>query len=328
MRLSEVAAATALVADRILCMAGRLPFRAFSRRCYVGRHGNESTVLVQRSPPCYSNGSRSYATDANPNPPLGLKNSSNNRLARCALVGARGYTGQALIELFNNHSNIDLQHVSSRELAGQKVKGYGKRDITYRNLSLDDIRHMSGNDEIDCWVMALPNGVCKPYIDAIESAGSNRSVIVDLSADHRFDEHWTYGLPELVDRAKIARSNRISNPGCYATAAQIGIAPMLKYLGGQATIFGVSGYSGAGTKPSPKNDVRNLTDNLIPYSLTDHIHEREISSQLGHSVAFVPHVAVWFAGIHVCLPIPLINFTDDRSIRYRSHCQKSLHRGT
>ena len=94
-------------------------------------------------------------------------------------------------------------------------------------------------------------------------------------------------------------NSKIANPGCYATAAQLGIAPLLDFIGGQPTVFGVSGYSGAGTKPSPKNDVNNLTNNLIPYSLVDHIHEKEISRQLGTEVAFIPHVAVWFQGIHV-----------------------------
>ena len=244
--------------------------------------------------------SRSYATTTNPNPPFGAKNSSNTQPARIALIGARGYTGQALIDLLNRHPHMDLRHVSSRELAGQKLKGYSKRDITYENLSADDVRRMEERGDIDCWVMALPNGVCKPFVDAIEQAGGNHSsLIIDLSADYRFDSKWTYGLPELVDRSKIAKATRISNPGCYATAAQVGIAPLIPHLGGQPTVFGVSGYSGAGTKPSPKNNVENLTNNLIPYSLTDHIHEREISSQLGVPVAFVPHVAVWFQGIHV-----------------------------
>ena len=48
--------------------------------------------------------------------------------------------------------------------------------------------------------MALPNGVCKPFVDAINEAGKPEAVIVDLSADYRFDSSWTYGLPELVDR--------------------------------------------------------------------------------------------------------------------------------
>jgi len=246
----------------------------------------------------FGTSSRTYVTITNPNPPFGAKNSSNTQPAKVALIGARGYTGQALIALINSHPYMDLQHVSSRELAGQKLKGYDKREITYKNLSAEDVRRMEERGEIDCWVMALPNGVCKPFVDAVDQ-GKKQSVIVDLSADYRFDDNWTYGLPELVDRSKIAKATRISNPGCYATAAQIGIAPLISQLGGQPTVFGVSGYSGAGTKPSPKNSVENLRDNLIPYSLTDHIHEREISTQLGTSVAFIPHVAVWFQGIHV-----------------------------
>jgi N-acetyl-gamma-glutamyl-phosphate reductase/acetylglutamate kinase len=173
---------------------------------------------------------------------------------------------------------------------------------------------MEENGDVDCWVMALPNGVCKPYVDAIDSVGRN-SLIVDLSADYRFDANWTYGLPELVDRSTIAKSTRISNPGCYATAAQLGIAPIIPHLGGQPTVFGVSGYSGAGTKPSPKNDVENLTNNLIPYSMTNHVHEKEMSSQLGIDIAFIPHVAVWFQGITHTINIPLSQEMTSRDIR-------------
>ena len=273
--------------------------RAYSTSTSSPREVNSLRNSRRQSKKLYPIPRRTYATSTNPNPPFGSKNSSNTKPARVALVGARGYTGQALINLLNAHPNMDLQHVSSRELAGQKLKGYEKRDITYENLTADDIRRMEERGEIDCWVMALPNGVAKPFVDAIEQGGNNQSVIVDLSADYRFDSRWTYGLPELVDRSKIAKATRISNPGCYATAAQIGIAPLISHLGGQPTVFGVSGYSGAGTKPSPKNNVENLTNNIIPYSLTDHIHEREISVQLGESVAFIPHVAVWFQGIHV-----------------------------
>ncbi|TQS37242.1 hypothetical protein Golomagni_02291 [Golovinomyces magnicellulatus] len=260
--------------------------------------------------------SKGYATTTNPNPPFGKKNSSNFQPAKVALIGARGYTGQALISLLNTHPNMDLCHVSSRELVGQKLKGYEKREITYENLTVEDVCRMEKNAEIDCWVMALPNGVCKPFIDAINQGKSSRgSLIIDLSADYRFNNDWTYGLPELVDRSDISKAVRISNPGCYATAAQLGIAPLLPFIGGQPTIFGVSGYSGAGTKPSPKNDVKNLTDNIIPYSLTDHIHEREISTQLGISVAFIPHVADWFQGIHHTISIPLSKAMSSRDIR-------------
>lgn len=228
--------------------------------------------------------------------------------------GARGYTGQALINLLSSHPHTDLRHVSSRELAGQKLKGYTRRDITYDNLSHDDVRRMAEKSDIDVWVIALPNGVAKPWVDAIDGTKSD-SLIVDLSADYRFDSSWTYGLPELIDRSKITSAKRISNPGCYATAAQVGIAPLVPFISATPTVFGVSGYSGAGTKPSPKNDVQNLTNNIIPYSLTDHIHEREVSTQLGRDVAFIPHVASWFQGIHHSISIPLSAPMSSRDIR-------------
>ncbi|KAJ5123063.1 hypothetical protein N7448_009160 [Penicillium atrosanguineum] len=282
--------------------------RAFSSTSNVLR------ATRAKRPAVAVNAFRTYAT-TNPNPPLGEKNASNPQPAKVALIGARGYTGQALISLLNAHPNMDLRHVSSRELAGKKLQGYEKREIIYENLSPDDVRKMSANGDIDCWVMALPNGVCKPFVDAVDEGSQSGNVIVDLSADYRFDDKWTYGLPELVDRSHIARATRIANPGCYATAAQLGIAPLVPFLGGQPTVFGVSGYSGAGTKPSPKNDVNFLTNNIIPYSLTDHIHEREISAQLDASIAFIPHVAVWFQGIHHSISIPLAKEMTSRDIR-------------
>ncbi|KAJ6786263.1 hypothetical protein PWT90_00803 [Aphanocladium album] len=285
-----------------------------------------SRVIGPRTPsmspsPMHQQRSRGFATSTtNPNPPLGKKNATNTVPARVALIGARGYTGQALIDLLNAHPNMDLRHVSSRELNGQELQGYDKRKIIYENLSAEDCGRLEKEGKIDCWVMALPNGVCKPFVDAIDAASSgksahDKSVIVDLSADYRFDSQWTYGLPELVRRSEISQAKRIANPGCYATAGQVGIAPILEHLGGQPTIFGISGYSGAGTKPSPKNDINQLRDNLMPYSLTGHIHEREMSSQLGASVAFVPHVASWFRGIHHTINIPLNKTMTSRDIR-------------
>jgi N-acetyl-gamma-glutamyl-phosphate reductase/acetylglutamate kinase len=304
-------AASGMSASMQQSSSQRQQARAFSTS--ARRPASKISRIIPQS---FGSSSRGYATTTNPNPPFGAKNSSNTQPARVALIGARGYTGQALINLMNAHPNMDLRHVSSRELAGQKLKGYEKRDITYENLSAEDVRRMEERGEIDCWVMALPNGVCKPFVDAInEGKGPQNSVIVDLSADYRFDSKWTYGLPELVNRSDIAKATRISNPGCYATAAQLGIAPLVPFLGGQPTVFGVSGYSGAGTKPSPKNDVSNLTDNIIPYSLTDHIHEREISNQLGVEVAFIPHVAVWFQGIHHTISLPLKEKMTSRDIR-------------
>lgn len=227
---------------------------------------------------------------------------------KIALIGARGYTGKNLIDLVNKHPFLEIAHVSSRELCGQKLQNYTKSSITYENLSLDDIKTLEKNKAVDIWVMALPNKVCIPFVKAIESVDNcATSKIIDLSADFRFvnEDEWKYGLPELTSRSLITSAKKISNPGCYATGTQLSIAPLNEIMDGLPVVFGVSGYSGAGTKPSPKNDVENLKDNLIPYALTDHIHEREVSKRLGRNVAFIPHVGQWFQGISLTVSIPL-----------------------
>ena len=56
---------------------------------------------------------------------------------------------------------------------------------------------MQKNGEVDCWVMALPNGVCAPFVQAVDEGQVDKSLIVDLSADYRFTDEWTYGLPGM-----------------------------------------------------------------------------------------------------------------------------------
>jgi N-acetyl-gamma-glutamyl-phosphate reductase/acetylglutamate kinase len=230
---------------------------------------------------------------------------------KVGIIGARGFTGQELIRLIDRHPSIDLSHVSSRELAGKPVQDHTSYAVTYSNLAPAELPKLK---DVNAWVLALPNNVCKPFVEALNARPE--AVIVDLSADHRFVNDWTYGLPELYNsRAALKTATRISNPGCYATGSQVALAPLVKegLVDGNPTVFGVSGYSGAGTTPSPKNDVNNLRDNLIPYALTDHIHEREISHQLNRlstsspslQVGFIPHVASFFRGINLTVSIPL-----------------------
>jgi N-acetyl-gamma-glutamyl-phosphate reductase len=210
------------------------------------------------------------------------------------IVGARGHTGAELIRLIARHPHLELVFVSSRELDGQKVSDHIEGfdgELRYENLSHEQV----GAKGADAVILALPNGKAAELVAAID-AHAPGTVIVDLSADYRFDERWYYGLPELT-RQKYAGQKRISNPGCYATAMQLAIAPLLDRLAGPPQCFGVSGYSGAGTTPSDKNNTELLRDNLMPYALTDHMHEREVSRQLGVPVEFMPHVAPHFRGI-------------------------------
>ncbi|KRG61859.1 N-acetyl-gamma-glutamyl-phosphate reductase [Stenotrophomonas humi] len=210
------------------------------------------------------------------------------------IVGARGYTGTELIRLLAAHPHIELAFVSSRELAGQRVADHNdayQGELRYESLDADAVAAKG----VDAVVLALPNGKAEPFVAALDAAKPD-TVIVDLSADYRFDNSWYYGLPELT-RNRYDGQKRISNPGCYATAMQLAIAPLLSQLAGPPTCFGVSGWSGAGTTPSDKNNPELLRDNLMPYALTNHVHEREVATQLGVPVEFMPHVAPHFRGI-------------------------------
>ena len=210
------------------------------------------------------------------------------------LVGARGHTGAELIRLIARHPQLELAFVSSRELAGQPVSAHIEGfagELRYENLGHEQVAARGA----DAVILALPNGKAGDIVAALEAQAPD-TLIVDLSADYRFDENWYYGLPELT-RASYAGQKRISNPGCYATAMQLSIAPLLDRLAGPPQCFGVSGYSGAGTTPSDKNDTDKLRDNLMPYALADHMHEREVSRHLGVPVEFMPHVAPHFRGI-------------------------------
>lgn len=209
------------------------------------------------------------------------------------IVGARGHTGAELIRLLAAHPGFELAEVSSRELDGQRVADHVPEyhgELRYRSLAHDAL----GGLGLDAWVLALPNGTSEACMTSLAGAGD--PVIVDLSADHRFDDAWYYGLPELT-RDAYEGQRRIANPGCYASAMQLAVAPMLDLLDGPVQCFGVSGYSGAGTTPSDRNDVDRLRDNLMPYALVDHLHEREVTRQLDTPVEFMPHVAPHFRGI-------------------------------
>jgi len=142
---------------------------------------------------------------------------------------------------------------------------------------------------------------------------------------------------ELYGRDLVRKSKRVSNPGCYATSTQLLVAPLLKYIkhGSSPTVFGVSGYSGAGTiagandsdgRPItvPKVTPESLAGGFRPYSLTDHIHEREAGRHLSDllpdptnplKIAFIPSVAPWFSGIISTLSMPLSEKVNARDIK-------------
>lgn len=234
------------------------------------------------------------------------------------VVGARGYTGAQLLPLLWEHPGFELVAVGSGSAVGQPVNEHID-GLEGCDLLFSEIRPVTMKQfRSDACVLALPNGFASGYVDALDKSRPE-TVVVDLSADHRFDSGWAYGQPErFFDQ--IHGATRIANPGCYATGAQLALAPLLDIILGIPAVFGVSGYSGAGTTPSRKNDPDVLKDNLLPYKLTGHVHEKEISHHLGRDVRFLPHVASFFRGISLTISLELSTVLSEEELlqRYRA----------
>ena len=247
-------------------------------------------------------------------------------MKRVAVVGARGYVGGELAVLLARHPRLSLSAAFSRSLGGTKVgdampqlKEEARHSARAREAA--DVLFSDATPEqvvkarCDVIVLALPNGASQPYVDAVAQLTSDvsaRPLIVDVSADGRFSlDRYAYGLPEVAkNRDSVRKSRLIANPGCYATAGQLGLWPLVRAGLLDAScrppaLFGVSGYSGAGSTPSPKTDPVFLNESLLPYSLVNHVHEREVGQQMGVPVHFMPHVASFFRGIQMTLNVDL-----------------------
>jgi len=213
------------------------------------------------------------------------------------MLGARGFVGREMIGLLASHPSMRLVSAWSEAQAGQLVSEHAPdapRDLRFTSASETD----PVESGLDVLILALANGEAKGVMQRIKAAHTPPSVIVDLSADHRFDEGWAYGLPE-TNRSALVDAKRIAVPGCYATAVQLALHPIAGQLVGEPNCFGVSGYSGAGSTPNDRNDPNRLAENVLPYSSIGHLHEREVSEHLGHAVRFAPSVAPFARGI-VC----------------------------
>jgi N-acetyl-gamma-glutamyl-phosphate reductase len=234
------------------------------------------------------------------------------------VIGARGYTGSELLPLLFGHPDCRVLAVGSSSVAGEAVNQH-IQGMPECSLSFSDIRPENLSEyPADLYILALPNGLAGAYVEVVDQSMPG-AVIIDISADYRFDDTWVYAQPERFAE-KIAGAKRIANPGCYATGAQLGLGPVVGNLVSMPVVFGVSGFSGAGKTPSRKNDPEVLRDNLLPYSLNSHLHEQEVSRHLRTEVRFLPHVAAFFRGISLTIAAELDYETDaDHLLSRYSH---------
>jgi len=209
-----------------------------------------------------------------------------------AIVGTSGYTGQEALDRVLAHPALEVVALGSDTLAG-------------REASALDVRL---NGSLPAFVTndsALAAGaelvfLCLDHVEAAAVEPPPGVVVVDLSGAHRLVDPgqsgewygvtpgaWSYGLPELFP----PDGPLIANPGCYATAALLALAPIADAIAPAGVVVDAkSGVSGAGRTPKESSHAGFVLENLAPYAVGAHRHAPEIAQQLGFPVCFVPHL--------------------------------------
>ena len=210
------------------------------------------------------------------------------------IVGGAGYTGGELVRVLLHHTHVDIQFVHSSSSAGQLVSSVhtdlvGDTDLVFTN---------SLQDNIDILFLCLGHGEAVKFLASNVIAPTIK--IIDLSQDFRLaatskqgDRNFVYGLPEL-NKAAIQSAHNIANPGCFATAIQLGLLPLAaKGLLKDVYTTGITGSTGAGQGLSNTGHFSWRANNIQPYKTLAHQHLDEIKQSL-HQLQGNNNTAVHF----------------------------------
>lgn len=290
------------------------------------------------------------------------------------IVGGTGYTGVELLRLLAQHPEVEVSAITSRGDAGTAVADMFpslRGRIAHHFVDPKD----AALDKCDVVFFATPNGIAMQQARSLLDAGVR---VIDLAADFRIKdiavwEKWyamthmapdlvsevVYGLPE-VNRDAVVSARLVANPGCYPTAVQLGLLPLveagcidLDHLVADCK----SGVSGAGRKAEIPALFAEASDNFKAYAVAGHRHLPEIRQGLARAagrdvgLTFVPHLTPLIRGIHATLyarvtreedfqalfekryadepfvdVMPAKSHPETRSVRASNTCRIALHR--
>ncbi|WP_109697560.1 N-acetyl-gamma-glutamyl-phosphate reductase [Chitinophaga deserti] len=213
---------------------------------------------------------------------------------KAGIIGGAGYTGGEAIRLLLNHPDVELAFVHSRSNVGNPLHAVhgdllGETDLVFTG-EIDNT--------VDVLFLCLGHGESKKFLEQNDIAASVK--VVDLSQDFRLGETvngraFVYGLPE-ANRDAIKQASNIANPGCFATAIQLGLLPLAKAgLLTEVHTTGITGSTGAGQSLQATSHFTWRANNISTYKVLQHQHLKEIRRTLqaiqpafGGGVHFVP----------------------------------------
>lgn len=254
-------------------------------------------------------------------------------MIKVGIVGGTGYTGVELIRLIANHSDVQIEVITSRSNAGTLVSDVypnlrGRISLAFSEPTLEAYKNC------DLVFFATPNATAMLQAQALLDAGIK---VIDLAADFRIKDvdlwqKWygathacpdllaqaVYGLPEL-NRNEIRSASLVANPGCYPTSVILGLLPLLKNsLIEPASIIAdcKSGASGAGRNANVATLFSEVTESVKAYSTAGHRHLPEIRQILqtvnaSANLVFSPHLMPMIRGIHSTLYADAIGSADN-----------------
>ncbi|MFN2439672.1 MAG: N-acetyl-gamma-glutamyl-phosphate reductase, partial [Chitinophagaceae bacterium] len=200
------------------------------------------------------------------------------------IIGGAGYTGGELIRLLIHHPHVAIFFIHSKSNAGKAVSSVhqdllGETDLHFTNTAVKD-----AGSGIDVLFLCVGHGESKKILEEKIEEGIK---IIDLSQDFRLNRQsaianhkFVYGLPEL-NRDQIRTAKNVANPGCFATAIQLGLLPLAKHdLLKEVFTTGITGSTGAGQSHSDTSHFSWRANNIQPYKTLSHQHLNEIHQSL------------------------------------------------
>jgi N-acetyl-gamma-glutamyl-phosphate reductase len=230
-----------------------------------------------------------------------------HKVIKVGIMGGAGYTGGELIRLLIQHPQVSINFVHSKSNAGKPVYAVHQDLLGSTSLVFADLI----NEDIDVLFLCFGHGESKKFLT--ETTIPEHVKIIDLANDFRLTNDatigsrtFTYGLPEL-NLSSIQQANNIANPGCFATAIQLGLLPLAtKGLVADVYTTGITGSTGAGQSLAATSHFSWRANNIQAYKTLSHQHLKEIHQSLEQAqkdtkanVHFVPWRGDFTRGIFV-----------------------------
>ncbi|MEX0684551.1 MAG: N-acetyl-gamma-glutamyl-phosphate reductase [Balneolales bacterium] len=264
-----------------------------------------------------------------------------------SVVGASGYTGLEAIRLLLSHPNAKLNRLYADRSAGKTMDELYPAlagCVPQTLLPMDEL----GNDNSDVIILGLPHGVSAEAVNNLIKAGF-KGKIIDIGSDLRlkkaslYEEYfgYTHQYPELLEKfvygltefypEDIKKADYLANPGCFATAMQLAIWPLVKNkVSDDFTVTGITGSSGSGAKATNGTHFSSRFGNVSAYKVFEHQHLAEVYQSLGRvsdvkpEIHFIPVSGPFVRGIWMTIAFSCAENTDLNTLYHEAYAHSPL----